>query len=73
MTVKEVSTPPNRYCHSGHEAPEWWHRGGTKAPLERTKFFQVSCDSNPSVDGVYCEPCLVIANAIAGQQKKEIK
>ena len=64
MTVKEVSTPPNLYCKSGHTAPERWRRAGTKAPEEPTKFFQVSCNDHPDVEGVYCEPCLVVANAM---------
>lgn len=66
--VKEVGPPPNLYCRSGHNAPELFRRGGTKAPEEPTKFFQVSSDGHPAVNGVYCEPCLIIANSMNQMQ-----
>ncbi len=65
MTVKEVLAPPGLYCRSGHTAPKMFRRAGTKAPEEPTKFFQVSCRAQPHVEGVYCEPCLIVANALA--------
>jgi hypothetical protein len=67
MVVKEVTPPTNLWCKSGHEAPTMFRRLGTKAPEERTKFFQVSCSHEPHVNGVYCEPCLIIANAMNTQ------
>jgi hypothetical protein len=68
MTVKEVASPPGLYCRSGHRAAEMFRRAGTQAPEEPIKFFQVSC--NAQVDGVYCEPCLIIANAMAKSERR---
>jgi hypothetical protein len=65
MTVKEVTPPQGLSCRSGHTAPAKFRRAGTMAPEEPTKFFQVSSSGNPEVNGVYCEPCLIIANAMA--------
>lgn len=67
MVVKEVTTPSNLWCKSGHEAPAMFRRLGTKAPEEPTKFFQVSCSHASHVNGIYCEPCLIIANAMKDQ------
>jgi hypothetical protein len=64
MTVKEVPVPFNRYCKSGHQAPVKFARRGTQFPEEITKFFLVSSDQYPEVNGVYCEPCLILANAM---------
>jgi hypothetical protein len=64
LTVKEVSPPPGLRCRSGHTAPTLFRREGTQAPEEPTKFFQVSCSHNPEVNGIYCEPCLIVANAM---------
>jgi hypothetical protein len=76
MTVKEVRPPQGFLCRSGHVAPTLFRRLGTKAPEEPTRFYQVSSVNNPETNGVYCEPCLIIANALKDQQriqKMEIK
>jgi hypothetical protein len=70
MTVKEVMPPPGLYCRSGHTAPEMFRRAGTKAPEEPTKFFQISHSTQPNVDGVYCEPCLIVANAMSKSERR---
>jgi hypothetical protein len=67
MTMKEVSTPPNFYCRSGHAAPEVFQRDPPK-PATPTRFFRVSSDSDPTVDGTYCEVCLIVSRAIANGQ-----
>ena len=69
LTFKETPAPHGRWCKSGHEAPATFHRDGTGAPAQPTKFFQVSSDARPEVNGVYCEPCLIIANAM---QRRDI-
>lgn len=69
MTVKEVLPPAGLYCRSGHTAPKQFRRAGTQAPEEPTKFFQVTCSDYPGVEGVYCEPCLIVANAMSGQRR----
>lgn len=70
MTVREVPAPFTLRCRSGHVAPELFRRTGTKGPEEPTKFFRVSSDTHPEVDGVYCEPCLIVANAMAGPKRR---
>jgi hypothetical protein len=67
MVVKEVAPPMSLWCKSGHEAPAMFRRRGTKAPEEPTKFFRISCSHDPHVNGIYCEPCLIIANAMKDQ------
>lgn len=73
FVAKEVEPPHGFLCRSGHEAPKLFRRLGTKAPEEPTKFFQVSSLKNPQVNGVYCEPCLIVANEMSRQEKMEIK
>lgn len=62
--LKEVPTPPNRWCRSGHQAPASFRREGPTGIAQPTKFFMVVSDKNPKVDGIYCEPCLIVANAM---------
>jgi len=62
LTMKEVPPPHNRWCQAGHCAPDRFAREGTGSALEPTRFFQVGSKANPNVNGVYCEPCLIIAN-----------
>jgi hypothetical protein len=71
MTVREVLAPIGNLCHSGHTAPEEFKRNGVD--VEPTRFFEVRAKNNPSVIGVYCEPCLIIANHMAQQKKKNGK
>lgn len=73
MTVKEVTTPHNLWCRTGHVAPEKFRREGTTAPEEPIRFFQVSAVQHPEINGVYCEPCLIIANAMSTQNQMRIK
>lgn len=66
ITYKEIEPPDNRYCCTGHVAPEKFKRNpnGEKEP---TKFFHVTGDER-FPHGVYCEPCLIIANFLAKQK-----
>jgi hypothetical protein len=70
LTVKEVTPPVQRWCHSGHFAPESWEREGVGTGHQLTRFFAVSNNGGESVNGVYCEPCLVIAHAHARTVKQ---
>lgn len=70
FAAKEVPTPINHWCKSGHQAPATFRRGGTLAAEEPTKFFSVISRQLPEINGVYCEPCLIIANAM---QRGELK
>ncbi len=68
LTFKEIDPPADRWCTSGHKAPELFRRGGPSSNLEPTKFFEVTNDKG--LLGIVCEPCLIIANHIARLKKK---
>jgi hypothetical protein len=68
MTYREVPQPFNRWCASGHCAPETFPRNGPELPAEPTKFFSVS--GNGDIEGTYCELCLIVAQHIAQEKKK---
>jgi hypothetical protein len=67
MVMKEVQVPPNGFCRSGHTAPKLFKREPHK-PAVATKFFQISSDLDSTINGVYCEPCLIVSRAIANGQ-----
>lgn len=69
LVFKEVRTPHGHWCKSGHVAPTTFRREGPQGEDLPTKFFQVASDKNPQVNGVYCEPCLIIAHAM---QRNEV-
>lgn len=68
LTQKEVTPPENGWCDCGHRAPETFKRSGANSPKEPTKFFKLTSD-NGKCNGVYCEPCLVIAHYISKKGK----
>lgn len=65
LVISEAKTPPQNWCKSGHFAPEMFRRKGSKAEEEPTRFYRISSDVNPSVNGTYCEVCLIAANAMS--------
>jgi hypothetical protein len=71
LTVAEVDPPASRYCASGHTAPVTFRREGANTPELPTRFFQITAVDRPAVNGIYCEPCLMIANALADKKKKK--
>jgi hypothetical protein len=66
ITFKQVENP-SRHCSSGHIAPETFKNQDTGLE-EQTRFFYIN---GPGISGIYCEPCLCIANYIAGQIRKK--
>jgi hypothetical protein len=66
MTIKQVETPDNRRCASGHIAPEKFKVEEDGYP-EPTRFFQVIGNE---ISGIYCELCLIVANHFAKENKK---
>lgn len=72
LTVKEVEAPYSFVCRSGHTAPTVFQRD-QNLPAEPTKFFSVDSDVNPHVNGVYCEPCLIVAHAMSDKNKTHRK
>lgn len=67
LVQREVDPPSTHWCASGHEAPRLFRRSGPGSIEEPTKFFHVF---GHGIDGVYCEPCLIIAHHVARGQKK---
>ena len=63
VTYREVVTPDDEMCANGHLAPKTFKRNGPESEPEPTKFFKVSGKNVPR--GIYCEPCLIVANYIA--------
>lgn len=63
----EIEVPENRWCSSGHVAPEYFKREGANGPDEPTKFFKVI---SKDIDISICEPCLIVANHIAKEKRK---
>jgi hypothetical protein len=63
--AKEVAPPTQNWCHSGHFAPEVFAREGAGTEALPMRFFSVGATSDPGVNGIYCEACLIIANAMA--------
>lgn len=70
FVIDEVVEPPGALCSSGHVAPKSWSKRGPGTPLEPTLFYRVVSIKDSKVNGVYCEPCLMIANAMAREKKK---
>ena len=55
---KEVDTPPDGQCDSGHRVDFLFRRGGPNSPEEPVRFFHLS---GPEIkSGTYCEPCLIL-------------
>jgi hypothetical protein len=67
ISETEVDPPLGKWCASGHTAPETYKRSGPDSPPEPTRFFLVQVSD---ICGIYCEPCLVIANHISRLKKQ---
>lgn len=63
LNIKQVDSPINHRCDSGHIAPESFLVGDKRIP---TRFFSVK---NKNINGIYCELCLTVANYVAKQNK----
>ena len=59
VLIKEVERPLDNVCSSGHLASEVFQG-------EPTRFFKVRSEV---VCGIYCEACLIIANAMVKDGK----
>jgi hypothetical protein len=67
LIQKETDNPHNNWCASGHQAPAMFRRAGPGSPEEPIRFFEVT---GHGINGIYCEPCLIIAHWAAKQQKE---
>lgn len=70
LSVEQVPAPSSRWCSSGHVAVESWSKEGPGTQLEPTLFYRVVSINDAKVNGTYCEPCLVVAQAMARKSKK---
>lgn len=61
LTIKQVSIPYERWCASGHFAVEKFKNFDLNEELP-TRFFQVTSEK---ISGIYCEPCLILANFLS--------
>lgn len=68
MVVKQVQNPHGDWCKSGHVGSKTFRIEGASGKESPTRYFQVTSDNAPDVNGIYCEPCLVIANAMKAQK-----
>lgn len=69
LTIEEVDAPMNHWCSTGHVSAATFRREGAGTPALPTRFFKVSSNKAPMSNGVYCEPCLMVANAIKKMKK----
>ena len=68
LVFEQVEEPPlNGWCSSGHTAPKLFRNQGPGSPEEPTRFFLVK---HKDVRGIYCEPCLIVANHMARLKKQ---
>lgn len=67
LTYKQVEMPSNRWCASGHIAPEEFKTEENGEP-KPTRFFHVIGNG---INNIYCEPCLIVANYLSRQNKKK--
>jgi len=67
LTIIEVDNHVGGWCDSGHKAPSLFRREGPNSPESPTRFFSIH---HESIDGIYCEPCLIIANHVARLKKQ---
>ncbi len=69
LIQEEVEPPDDMRCSGGHIAAPFFRRSGPLSAEEPTKFFKLT-HKTADIDGVYCEPCLVVAHFIAKKKRK---
>lgn len=65
--------PENRWCKSGHTAPDEWTPKGADEPRPCRMVAISGPDIPEHLAGVYCEPCIATANKIARHKKDRRK
>ncbi len=61
--MTQVDTNTSCWCDCGHYAKGTFKVDGQDLPI---RFFKIE---SPTLSGIYCEPCLVIANYLKDKQK----
>lgn len=69
IDIIELDNHIGGWCDSGHKAPSLFRREGPDSPELPTRFFQVHVKIS-AINGVYCEPCLIVANHVARLKKE---
>ena len=70
LVVSEISTPINYWCRSGHISSKLFKREGAQGKSYPIKFFKITFKKQSVLNGVYCEPCIIIINWLANQKRK---
>lgn len=68
ITISEIDNHVGSWCDSGHKAPTLFRRTGPDSPEEPIRFFQVNIFEK--INGIYCEPCLIVANHVSRLKKQ---
>lgn len=61
LDVREVTPPVGYFCSCGHAAIGTFRRGGAGDEPKPIRFFEIIKGKSL---GVFCEPCLIVANYI---------
>jgi len=69
LIFSEVNEHISGWCDSGHQAPATFRREGPGSPELPIRFFSVS---GLNMHGIYCEPCLIVANHLARLKKQGV-
>jgi len=69
IIISEMDLHVGGWCDSGHKAPILFRRSGPDSLEEPTRFFKVDI-SGKNFHGIYCEPCLIIANHVSKLKKQ---
>lgn len=67
IVIEQIDEHVGGWCDSGHKAPAQFRRAGPESTEEPTRFFHFR---SASVNGIYCEPCLIVANHLANLKKQ---
>ncbi len=70
VTFAQENPPMDNWCDSGHFAPKLFRREGPDSTPEPTRFFRAS---GKGLNGIYCEPCLILVNYAAKAKRKIYK
>ncbi len=67
ITQNEIPRPIDNRCDGCENPALEFKRQGPGSEPQPTRFYKVTADS---INGIYCEPCLVVAHYIAGLKRK---
>ena len=68
VTFKEVDVPDERWCESGHQAPETYKRNGKDSEPEPIRFWHMR---GRGQNKIICEPCMTIVMYMAKKKAQK--